>query len=105
MNASFYQNFKLTILSLVHLSKDAVHIYIGLLVLFLWVLVSRKALRSFKVLVPVFLVAVVMELLDMRDNYHSFRAYRWSASFHDILNTSFWPVIIVLLFKFRLIKS
>jgi hypothetical protein len=104
MNTSFYQNIKINILSLVHLSKDAIHIYIGLFVLFMWALLFRKYLNSLKILIPVFLIAVAMELLDLRDDFNSFGYLRWGASFHDILNTLFWPFFIVLLFKLGLIK-
>jgi hypothetical protein len=105
MNTSFYQNIKLNILSLFHLSKDATHIYIGLFVLLLWVLILRKPLNSFITLVPVLLIAIVMELLDLIDDFNSLGYLRWSSSFHDIVNTLFWPFFIVLLFKLGFIKS
>lgn len=105
MNTSIYQLAKIHIISFIDLSKDAVHIYIGLFVLFFWVLISRKPLRSFKALIPVLLAAVFMEALDLRDGLRSLGHFRWRAGLHDILNTMFWPVFIVLLFKLRLIKS
>ena len=105
MDTSFYQNFKLDFLSLVHLSKDGVHIYLGLFVFFICVLLFRTSLNSLKVLVPVLLIAVIMESLDLMDDFHSLGYLRWGASFHDILNTLFWPFIIVLLVKLGLIKS
>lgn len=105
MSTSFYQNFKLHFLSLVHLSKDAVHIYIGLFVFFIYILLFRKSLSSLKGLVPVLLLAIAMEVLDLRDDFHSLGHFRWGASFHDTINTLFWPFVIVLLFKLKLIKS
>ena len=105
MNTSSYQHFKIKILSLVPLSKDAIHIYIGLVALFTWALLFRKSLKSFKTLIPAILLAAVMELLDLRDDFNSIGHFRWEASLHDILNTLFWPFFIVLLFKLGLIKS
>lgn len=105
MNTSLYQNIKLHFLSLVHLSKDAVHIYIGLIVFFIYVLIFKKSLSSFKSLVPVLIIAVTMEAFDLWDNFHSLGHYRWAASLHDIINTLFWPFILVLFVKLKLIKK
>ena len=105
MNTSQYQLLKIHILSVIHLSKDAIHIYLGLSIFFLWILIARKTIRSFKAIIPVLIVAVVMEALDLKDDYTSFGHLRWGASIHDILNTVFWPFLIVLLFKLKLIKT
>jgi hypothetical protein len=86
------------------LTKDAMHIYIGLSVLLLWVLFRRRSLGLLKNLIPVLIVAILMEGFDLRDDYASFGHFRWSASLHDILNTLFWPALLILLFRFRLIK-
>ncbi len=80
------------------------HIYIGLSALLLWVLFSRKSLGLWKNLIPVLIVAILMEGFDLRDDFNSFGHFRWRASLHDILNTILWPAVIVVLFKFRLIK-
>jgi hypothetical protein len=80
------------------------HIYIGLSVLLLWVLFRRRSLGLLKNLIPVLIVAILMEGFDLRDDYASFGHFRWSASLHDILNTLFWPALLILLFRFRLIK-
>jgi len=105
MKTSLYQLIKIHVLSFFHLSKDASHIYIGLIIFFLYVFLFRKSFRSLKTLIPVLLLSVGMELLDLRDDFNSFGHFRWSASLHDILNTLFWPSFIVLFFKLGLIKS
>ena len=104
MNTSIYQLTKIHVLSFLNISKDAMHVYIGLSVLLLWVLFTRKPLRSLKNLIPVILAAMVMEVFDLRDDFSSFGRFRWDASLHDILNTMFWPVVIIFLSRFRLIK-
>ena len=105
MNTSIYQNIKLYFLSLVHLSKDAVHIYIGLIVFFIYIVLFKKSLSSLKSLVPVLIIAVAMETFDLWDDFHSLGHCRWLASFHDIINTMFWPFILVILVKLKLIKK
>ena len=104
MNTSTYQLIKIHVLSFFDLSKDAMHIYIGLSILLLWVLLRRKSLGLWKNLIPVLIVAILMEAFDLRDDFASFGHFRWSASFHDILNTMLWPALLVVLYKFRLIK-
>ncbi|MBN1831585.1 MAG: hypothetical protein JW896_05680 [Deltaproteobacteria bacterium] len=104
MNTSTYQLVKIHVLSFFDLTKDAMHIYIGLSAFLLWVLVTRKSLGLWKNLIPVLIAAMLMETFDLRDDFNSFGHFRWSASLHDVLNTVFWPAIIVILFKFRLIK-
>ena len=105
MNTSQYQLLKIHILSVIHLSKDAIHVYLGLSIFFLWIILARKTIRSFKAVIPVLIAAVMMEALDLRDDYTSFGHLRWGASIHDLLNTAFWPFLIVLLSKLNLIKT
>ena len=57
---SAYQTFKLYLLSLIPLTKDATHMYIGMLVLLIWVIGFRHPLHSLKSVIPVILVASVM---------------------------------------------
>jgi hypothetical protein len=104
MNTSTYQLVKIHVLSFFDLTKDAMHIYIGLSALLLWVLFRRRSLGLLKNLIPVLIVAILMEAFDLRDDFTSFGHFRWSASLHDILNTMFWPAVVIVLFKYRLIK-
>ena len=100
METSFYQSLKLKIVLLLDLSKDAIHIHVGLFVfvVFLWIFRKNRALILPCVLA--LLVAIGLEMLDMKDDLSSMGYWRWEASLHDILNTSFWPVALFLLFKF-----
>ncbi len=86
------------------LSKDAVHIYIGLIVFFAAVAFWKKGRIQFACLVPVIAVAMGMEAFDLFDDWRAFGYPRWEASAHDVLNTSFWPVMVVVLVKLRAIK-
>jgi len=105
METSFYQHIKLQLLPIVGMSKDAIHIYIGLFAFFLWIIATRKPIKSFKSLIPVLVVALLMEALDSKDDYNSFGYIRWKESIHDILNTSIWPFVIVIILKLGFIKT
>ncbi|MEX1033901.1 MAG: hypothetical protein WDZ30_11120 [Cellvibrionaceae bacterium] len=97
METSTYQSLKLIVLDLVDLSKDAIHIHIGLAVFFLTVALWRRGRLDWLSLLPVFLVASGLEFLDLRDDLASLGHMRWSASIHDLVNTVFWPTFVVIL--------
>lgn len=97
MEMSSFQSLKLQIIEIVGLSKDAIHIHIGLGVFILCVLLFGKGNITFKCLLPVFVVALGMEIMDLYDDYYSVGYFRWINSLHDFINTSFWPFIIVVL--------
>jgi len=89
---------KLHILDLVSLSRDAVHIHIGLAVFFMAVLLWEKGKVTLSCVVPVLVVAIGMELFDLYDNFGSTGSMRWLNSLHDIINTILWPVLIAMFF-------
>lgn len=96
METSAYQSWKLLVLDAVSLSKDAIHLHIGLLVFFLAVVLWRRRRFDFLALLPVLFVAGAMEMLDLCDDLESLGYMRWSASLHDLINTTFWPTLIVI---------
>ncbi|WP_206485095.1 hypothetical protein [Thalassotalea sp. G2M2-11] len=100
IETSGYQHIKLIILDLVDLSRDAIHIHIGLAVFLLAIIFWRRQQVDLWALVPVFLIACLMEALDLRDDLATFGYLRWSASLHDVINTVFWPTIAVITSKF-----
>lgn len=96
-----YQDLKLRIIEITGLSRDAIHIYIGLLVFFSFVAVFRKGKIEPIAVVPVLFVAASMEIIDLYDNYLTMESMYWANSVHDLINTAFWPTIIVLLVKYK----
>lgn len=59
-------------------------------------------------LIPVVIVASLMELLDLRDDYADqgfIRMAALTASVHDLLNTMLWPVVIVVLARLGKLKD
>ncbi|KQT31050.1 hypothetical protein [Methylophilus sp. Leaf414] len=103
METSAIQSIKLAIVAATGLSKDALHIYVGLAVFLVAAIVFRKPLRSNVPWFVVVSVAITGEVLDMRDDIASLGYWRWGASLHDILNTLFWPSVFLLLAKYGII--
>jgi hypothetical protein len=99
MESSEYQSFKFVILEILHLSKDAIHIHVGLIVFCLAVVIWRRGRLDYLSLLPVFIAAGAMEFLDLRDDLVSLGYMRWSASAHDLINTVFWPTVAVIACK------
>lgn len=104
METSWYQGAKLVLESTLGVSKDALHVYVGLAVYLGASVVFRKPLNSLLPLALVFLAAVAGEALDMRDDIASLGYWRWQASLGDIANTVLGPMLIWTLARFRIIE-
>ena len=100
MAMSTFQSIKHEIVQFAALSKDALHIYVGLAVFLLAVAVARKGMKSVFPLIAVLVVALLGELLDARDELRRYGHWRLGASLHDFLNTAFWPTVLWLLARF-----
>jgi len=92
---SDYQVFKLWWVSVLPLTKDAIHVYIGFLCLLLALILFRRKLGSFTALIPGILVSITMEVFDLRDGY------AWMESAKDLVNTNLIPFLLVLLTRWR----
>src|SRR4029079_12418426 len=92
---SWYQLFKLWMLAVLPLTKDAIHVYIGFLCLLGALIVLRRRLTSYQALIPGLLVSITMEILDLRDGYG------WAASIHDLINTNLLPFVLVTLARLQ----
>lgn len=97
-----YQDLKLAVVQLTGLSKDAIHIYVGLLIFFITVSVFRKGHVDIPALIPVAVLAISMEAIDLAGDFVTMDRLYWGNSLHDLVNTCFWPGIIVLLARFDL---
>jgi hypothetical protein len=95
---SNYQLFKLWWVSVLPLTKDAIHIYVGFLCLLGAVIVWRRKLSSWWALLPGFLLSLLMEYFDLRDGFG------WEASLHDIVNTNLMPLVLVLLARWGVLQ-
>ncbi|MDM4772351.1 hypothetical protein [Solimonas sp. SE-A11] len=92
-----FQSTKLVIMSATGLDRDALHVYAGLATLFISALIFRKPLRSWLPWLLVLAVAIIVELVDLRNDWVTRHRLQWGASLHDIWNTLFWPSVILLL--------
>ena len=97
-----YQQFKNQVLSIIGVSKDAVHIYIGIGCLLVSILLLRFPPNAFRSLILGFLVSVGMEALDLRDNVNYREFTRAIATTHDLLNTNLLPFLVVLTLRLRM---
>jgi hypothetical protein len=102
---SFVQSLKLDIMGFAGLSKDALHLYVGLGVWLLAAAVFRRSITSLGPWLAVLLVACSIEAFDAFDDWVDLGHWRYRASLHDIANTMFWPTVLALLARYtRLLK-
>lgn len=99
------QQLKLSIMIWSGLSKDALHVYIGLVILFGTALVLHWPLARGRPLVAVLLAATAGEIWDIADTLRVGEPLRLGYNWHDIWNTMFWPVVITLLARFTTVLS
>lgn len=102
MDLSKYDHLKVFIVTLLHLSKDATHIYIGFFSLVAAIIFLRKPLTSSIVLLPGLVLSFGIEVLDVLVDYLGSKPIRWGASLHDLMNTNLIPVLLVALAFWRL---
>jgi hypothetical protein len=104
METSTVQAFKLAIVSTTGLSKDALHVYVGLALFLLAVILVRGKRSLVLPWCAALLAALMAEALDLKDDIASLGHWRWAASLHDVLNTLFWPTVLTVLGHFGVIR-
>ncbi len=92
-----FQSAKVWLIELLGLSRDALHIYVGLTVFLLVALIFRLPLRDWRPLAAVFLVAVAGEIWDLFERLRPEQEPFWASNWHDIWNTMFWPLVLFIL--------
>ena len=97
MEPTTFQSIKLAIIAASQLSRDALHVYVGLATFLVAAFVFRRSIRSYLPLLAVLVVAMLVEAVDLRDDLITRGHMRWLASTHDLLNTLFWPTVLLLL--------
>ncbi|MGE4315370.1 hypothetical protein [Acinetobacter sp.] len=105
MYLSKFQELKIYIVNFTELSRDALHMYAGLMLFFIVAFFHHRQLKSKWAIWTVLIVAIAAELFDARDNLINHGLWRIGASLHDIINTIFWPLLIWLMARFRLWKG
>ncbi len=105
VNTSDFQAAKLAFVDAMGLSKDALHIYVGLSVFLAAMFAFRRNPRSAAPIVFVLGLAALGEIFDARDDFRSVGHWRWRASVHDVFNTLFWPAFLWTMLKAGLIST
>lgn len=86
---------KTNIVDLTGLERDALHIYIGIMVYVAVIALLRRYIRPSKAaviaLIMVTVVTLIGEYLDLRQQVDFGLEMRFGDSIHDIINTCFWP--------------
>ena len=104
-DSSFVQSLKLDIVAFTGLSKDALHVYLGIGVWLLAAALFRRSITNLRPWLAVLLVACVVEGFDAFDDWVQLGRWRWRASLHDVANTLFWPTVLAVLARYtRLLK-
>lgn len=102
---SILQSAKLFLMDVTNLGKDALHVYVGLAVMLLVVIVFRRSLADWRPLAAVAVAAVAGEAWDLFDTVMHGGSPRVSLNGKDIWNTMFWPTVLFLLARFtRVLK-
>jgi len=91
---SAFQEVKLWLVATLGLPRDALHIYVGLIVFLGAAAVFRLPLRDWRPIGATLLVALAGEAWDLIDVHQAGRSIRWAWSWHDLWNTMLWPLVL-----------
>lgn len=95
-----FQEAKLGLLAFTGLPKDALHIYVGLIILFGAALLLRRRVGEGLPLVLVAVAALAGEAWDVIDRWAIGQSADPPAHWHDLWNTMLWPVAITLVARY-----
>jgi hypothetical protein len=99
------QHAKMFVVQHLSLAKDALHIYVGLLLFLLSAAAFRWPLRSWKPWLVVLAVAFIGEAWDLRDSLVYDTPIKLAGNWQDIWNTMFWPTALFLIARHTKILS
>ena len=91
------QQAKLWLMDHTLLARDALHIYVALILFFGAMLLFRWRLGSWRPWVVVLAAALIGEIWDIMDSVVYKQPIAWGGSAKDIWNTMFWPTAIMIL--------
>ena len=84
----------------IHLSPDAVHIHVGVALLFFFAWATKRPLHDWRPWMMMFLLEGINEIVDLNQKYGS-TENNVGESIHDIVNTLFLPTLLLLYYRFR----
>lgn len=97
---SSLQAGKLWLIDLTGLAKDALHIYVGLLVFLLAAVVFRWPLGTWRPWLAVLAVTIAGEIWDIADRARLALDQNAMGNWKDVWNTLFWPTVLTLLARY-----
>lgn len=105
MATSAFQQLKLDIVAATGVSKDMLHIHVGLVVFLFVLVVGKKPIGSVMPLAVVLVAAFLGEAMDMRDDLASMGEWRWASSARDIILTVLWPTVMTFFARWGVLKA
>jgi hypothetical protein len=93
---SAYYELKEVIAAALHLSSDALHVHVGLILFLAGAGLMRTERRFLYALAWLLAICCVGELVDLANDYSVGHRLRWMNSVKDIANTVFWPALWVI---------
>lgn len=91
------QHVKWTLVAHLHLSMDAMHIYVAMALFLGSALVLGWSLKSWRPWMLVLVAALIGEAWDLRDSLAYGTRIHLFANLKDIFNTILWPTVLMLL--------
>jgi hypothetical protein len=91
---SDFQSAKNWLVATLGLPRDALHIYVGLIVFLGFAALFRLPLRDWRPIAATLVVAVAGEIWDLIDTHNVGARPRWDRNWHDIWNTMLWPTVL-----------
>lgn len=95
-------------MALVHLlglPKDALHIYVGLIVYLAAAALLRRPLASWPPIAAAVAAALIGEAWDLLETRAAGAEPHWDRNWHDVWNTCFWPAVLFLLARYTQLLS
>jgi uncharacterized membrane protein YjdF len=91
---SDFQLAKLWLGGTLGMSKDALHISVGLVLFLLAAALLRRPLRDWRPLAVVLVAALAGEAWDLIETWRAGHRLRWDRSGQDVWITLLWPVLL-----------
>lgn len=95
-----HQSFKSIIDQYSFLSRDVLHVYLGVLFIFLFRVFIPKIIGIYGIVI-LSILAIINEILDLMYFHERTGTLNWTESFSDIFNTLFLPIILLQFLKFK----
>lgn len=94
--ATLFANAKSYLETTLHLSRDALHVHIGIALFFAMVFVLQRHPRRFVLaLAGLLALCFINEAMDVYNARRSGYPPNWLGGAKDIINTMFWPAVVV----------